>query len=142
MTHATNRHEREGLLCRCRHRRSISSSLSSSRLSSSSSSFLTSLTQFYVIANWEPFLLFLPIHERFFYSTHHHYGLSTRLCLSVHSFISPLLRCVHASQQYTEFREHTIYGQKYKPVPGDDSYCIKVFLSMCRSHLYMVLPAS
>ena len=42
----------------------------------------------------------------------------------------------------TEFREHTISGQKYKPVPGDNSYCIKVSLSMCRSHLYMVLPAS
>ena len=42
----------------------------------------------------------------------------------------------------TEFREHTISGQKYKPVPGDDSYCIKVTLSKYKSHLYIVLPAS
>ena len=45
-------------------------------------------------------------------------------------------------RERTEFGEHNITGQKYKPVPRDDSYCLKMLFSMCRIHLYRVLSAS
>ena len=36
----------------------------------------------------------------------------------------------------TKICEHTIPGQKYTPVPRDDSYCIKMSL-ICVDHIYI-----